>query len=471
VTRLGYRGPWNLFELLCEVIAEESGGEGEGGGGGGCDKGLKCDNSESSDSNNENDVLNHASTDIAHNSNESKQHSTTHDTKRNPHTSQSESGVTSKSKKNHSKIQNSKYPKKGSWRILDLGCGSGLCGKVFQEFVKSPDLKNCEGKAGKGDGQGDGEGKSSATETGTVRVGVEEESGCVGSLKAVDLGSECGVDDTSEQLEMLRAIRMRCGGGERGGGGGRGIMVGADVSIKMVEISRKTGCYSCVARADLSDAIKIFECTDDERTDIRNDSPVHLNEGGLCYNPESKRSEEHSTKYSLLLDLVIVADTFIYVGTLGSVFAQIKRSLKKNGLLIFSIEDLDVSPMRTEVTVVVQENTNTQATSTGVAAGVGVQDCVSSQNKETSKMKNISNLETRILDDGKEVTIVESEIQGAVPGWGAQLLKSARFAHSNSYIEALCQIHGFQILKMKIVVLRTEETVPLHGRLYVLQTV
>jgi shikimate kinase len=120
---------------------------------------------------------------------------------------------------------------------------------------------------------------------------------------------------------------------------------------------------------------------------------------------------------------------------------------------------------------VVQENTNTQATSTGVAAGVGVQDCVSSQNKETSKMKNISNLESRILDDGKEVTIVESEIQGAVPGWGAQLLKSARFAHSNSYIEALCQIHGFQILKMKIVVLRTEETVPLHGRLYVLQTV
>ena len=71
----------------------------------------------------------------------------------------------------------------------------------------------------------------------------------------------------------------------------------------------------------------------------------------------------------------------------------------------------------------------------------------------------------------KDFRIADYEIDGAVPGWGGQLLKSARFAHSNSYIQMLADIHGFQILKMKIVVLRTEETIPLYGRLYVLQTV
>ena len=69
------------------------------------------------------------------------------------------------------------------------------------------------------------------------------------------------------------------------------------------------------------------------------------------------------------------------------------------------------------------------------------------------------------------INMGDNEIDGAVPGWGGQLLKSARFAHSNSYIETLAEIHGFQILKMKIVILRTEETIPLYGRLYVLQYV
>ena len=71
----------------------------------------------------------------------------------------------------------------------------------------------------------------------------------------------------------------------------------------------------------------------------------------------------------------------------------------------------------------------------------------------------------------KHLKIIDFEPVGAVPGWGGELLKSARFAHSNSYIEILAHIHGFQIVKSKSVILRTEETIPLYGRLYVLESI
>ena len=106
VIKLGYRGPWNLYELLCEVIEEEGEEKGEeegerergGGGGGECNEDIEPNNK--------------------HFSNQTV--------------------IPNESKRNHSESKNSKYPKKGFWRILDLGCGSGLCGKVFQELVKTP---------------------------------------------------------------------------------------------------------------------------------------------------------------------------------------------------------------------------------------------------------------------------------------------------------------------------------------------
>jgi hypothetical protein len=63
----------------------------------------------------------------------------------------------------------------------------------------------------------------------------------------------------------------------------------------------------------------------------------------------------------------------------------------------------------------------------------------------------------------------DGEPIGAVPGWGAQLLKSARFAHSDEYINILASHHGFAVVATKITILRTEETVPLQGRFYLLQ--
>jgi hypothetical protein len=158
VMKLGYRGPWNLYELLREVIEEEDEGEGEGerereregiegdgeegegkgergggGGGGECNENIEPNNK--------------------HFSNETV--------------------IPNERKRNLGERKNSKYPKKGFWRILDLGCGSGLCGKVFQELVKTPVLKNHkgeglggEGRGGEGIGEGLGGGEGTGGEGG-----------------------------------------------------------------------------------------------------------------------------------------------------------------------------------------------------------------------------------------------------------------------------------------------------------------
>ena len=87
--------------------------------------------------------------------------------------------------------------------------------------------------------------------------------------------------------------------------------------------------------------------------------------------------------------------------------------------------------------------------------------------EEMNPESNYCLLQDRI----KHLKIIDFEPVGAVPGWGGELLKSARFAHSNSYIEILAHIHGFQIIKSKSVILRTEETIPLYGILYVLESI
>jgi predicted TPR repeat methyltransferase len=91
------------------------------------------------------------------------------------------------------------------------------------------------------------------------------------------------------------------------------------------------------------------------------------------------------------------------------------------------------------------------------------------------KMKNLTknsiNISQNSINVNEIVLNEDNEPLGSVPGWGTQLLTSARFAHSNSYIEILANLYGFVILNMKIVILRTEDTVPLYGRLYVLQII
>jgi predicted TPR repeat methyltransferase len=136
--------------------------------------------------------------------------------------------------------------------------------------------------------------------------------------------------------------------------------------------------------------------------------------------------------------------TYIYT------YKQVKQSLNKYGLFAFSIEDLDRSPMKIKMK--------------------------NEKNEKKSSKNNINNQNNKNINENSidihEIALNEdNEPLGSVPGWGTQLLTSARFAHSNTYIEKLANIYGFIILNMKIVILRTEDTVPLYGRLYVLQLI
>ena len=259
-------------------------------------------------------------------------------------------------------------------------------------------------------------------------------------------------DDDLMQLKILHAAAIQKGA----------CMIGVDVSMKMVEITRNTKCYTFVARADLCDALKIFERSKNSeychRSERKNNTPNNEITTNTTIN-----SQELGPINSASLDMIIVADTFIYVGALGSVFAQIRLSLKENGLFLFSIEDLDSSPMKVNV------STEERTVCTKACTDSTVID-----NNNTIKSLNNTILDEKNSNNdmnSKSIKISDCEIEGAVPGWGGQLLKSARFAHSDSYIQILAENHGFQILKMKFVVLRTEETISLYGRLYVLQSV
>eukprot|EP01038_Epipyxis_sp_PR26KG_P012197 gene12197-16340_t len=226
---------------------------------------------------------------------------------------------------------------KGSWRILDLGCGSGLCGKIFASFC-------------------------------TILEG------CITYFPK-----------TEETFDISTIFA----------GNNSSIMAGVDISDRMIEISSKTGYYSHLVSCDLIEALECFGC-------------------------------------DAMIDLVIAADTLIYIGEIGLVFAKIWKVLTNNGIFIFSTEDLDDSPMK--------------------------------MGQYISKLAQ-AEIRTFNIDN-------EFEIDGAVPGWGAQLLSSARFAHSNTYIFELCKMHRFRVLTLKEkVVLRTEETIPLSGNMFIIQKV
>ena len=403
---------------------------------------------------------------------------------------------------------------------MDLGCGSGLVGKVFQDFVIPVGGRNGE-KYGKqevetvqfeeknkieGDGDNENMKKKSMREEVINKEIINKEF------------SESASDEVDRNnLKLLKMIFYECHGP---------LMIGIDVSMKMVDISRRTNYYTTVIRSDLTAALKIFEidsnidfhdnCTKDyssvinmhqleiENKDFRiNDfddaissefnnenlkNNIDTKESSISVHENINMNHDSSEIVSKLpvkitpLNLIIAADTFIYVGALGSVFRQVKRCLEIHGFFLFSIEDLDLSPMR------VNEKNDNQLFKSEILSddilpadsdniihhNVGHHSSKTAEIKMGQENGEKTKLETNyclLQDRIKNLKIIDFEPVGAVPGWGGELLKSARFAHSNSYIEILAHIYGFQIVKSKSVILRTEETIPLHGRLYVLESI
>lgn len=226
---------------------------------------------------------------------------------------------------------------KGSWRILDLGCGSGLCAKVFREYFTSPTS-----------------------------------------------------DSVANLVEASQSVQS--------------MIIGIDISPKILAIAQSLGFYGGLECCDVLQALRHFHAVVTAATGVAQEDRQ--------------------------LDMVIAADTFVYLGALGEIFARTRDILRIGGLFAFSTEDLENSPMR---------------------------------------MDDISR------NDGADGEIAtnesEFEISGAVPGWGACLLRSARFGHSNRYIEALCHKYHFQVVRHEVRTLRTEETVPLQGNMFLLQRV
>lgn len=140
---------------------------------------------------------------------------------------------------------------------------------------------------------------------------------------------------------------------------------------------------------------------------------------------------------------MVAADTFIYVGELGKVFSAVARALGRGGFFAFSVEDLERSSMRSAVAM--------------AAPGQTGADIASEQTVRDRK--------------GVCHVVVEDEVVGAVPGWGAQLLTSTRFAHSAAYIDLLGLLHGLRTISCRSAVLRSEGSSPVYGIMYVLQRV
>ena len=193
----------------------------------------------------------------------------------------------------------------------------------------------------------------------------------------------------------------------------------------MVDIALATGHYSVACRGDLHRALALF--------DAHHSGAAEEGAGG----DRNGGGSVSATAWGL--DLILAADTFIYVGGLGAVFRQARRCLRPRGLLAFSVEDLDKSPMR-----VARPPGDAAGTAHGHGHGHGSAPA-----------------------DG--ATDADGELVGAVPGWGAQLLSSARFAHAHAYIAALAEAHGFREAAGREGVLRNEGGVALPGRLYVLE--
>jgi predicted TPR repeat methyltransferase len=261
------------------------------------------------------------------------------------------------------KTDDNLFPALGKWNILDVGCGSGLVGHAFAPLVNAVAVP---------DASFDG-----------------DMSNVVKATFASSSDSDC-FNTEYENISPLFAARKQMEESEASG-----FMVGVDISSKMCEITAGTKTYSHVACCDAVVALDVF---------ARNIEGIS----------------------SPLLDMVVVADTFIYLGPLDPSFAASRRALRPGGLLVFSIEDLDQSLMR---------------------------------------------MPTTNINDESSSIVEEADLEQAVPGWGGELLSSSRYAHTPRYIAALAQCYGFIIKSDKEVVLRKESTIDIIGRMYVLSLI
>lgn len=236
-------------------------------------------------------------------------------------------------------------------RILDLGCGSGLCGRVFSHLTN--ESANCS-------------------------ISIDDTIRELSILK--------GTNSLSPNLEKIVPIEEFASKIPKTGG----FLGGIDISSNMVAISSAdVNGYSSLACGHLAQGLQFIS------------------------------SEDNIDRF----DLVLAADTFIYVGALGNIFKLVSGVVKRYGYLVFSTE-LIADPSESE----------------------------------------LSSLNIQIDDEGE---LICTNTSGNIKLFS--LLESARFGHSEMYITELSRVHGFEVVSSHRDTLRTESSIPLPGMFYVLR--
>lgn len=243
----------------------------------------------------------------------------------------------------------------GQFRIFDLGCGSGLCGRVFGHLCKAG---------------------VEWTSVACPNITIED------TMKALEANA---ADQALSAVSSERFVPLSLFESAIPSTGA--LLAGIDISANMIDVSSNpVNNYTLLTCGHLVDGLRAF-CGDKDK-----------------------------------LDLIIAADTFIYVGALEKVFKLISEALKSGGLLTFSTELLAPEIDGSHPPLAIDE------------------------------------------------TYLEGElVSNSIIQHGFRLLESARFGHSVKYIQSLCKAHGLKIISAESRVLRTESSVPLPGMFYVIQ--
>ena len=89
----------------------------------------------------------------------------------------------------------------------------------------------------------------------------------------------------------------------------------------------------------------------------------------------------------------------------------------------------------------------------------------STENLDASPMRQVrSGNEAGGVEEEQAVTFEPPSCHA-----GVQMLRSARFAHSDLYINDVAAMHRFECVKCQDIIVRTEATEPLPGRIFVLR--
>jgi hypothetical protein len=158
-----------------------------------------------------------------------------------------------------------------------------------------------------------------------------------------------------------------------------------------------------------------------------------------------------------LLDFIIAADVFMYLGDLTEVLIGCRRSLQpETGLLVFTVESLSSLPL----TLPAKSQSSTLANDEDKLANA-------------TAVPPLPASRSILLDDDNnkltaDVAAVPTEDDSTTVADNFRLQPSGRIAHSYSYLMAVAKQTGFDIVEITAAIPRKDKGVPVQGYLVVL---